>query len=168
MEITISYLKRKLLSKDYKEKFLNKNFPANCSHKKINYVKRYTDGGEILGRVISGRSYEVKIVSCNILNHSCNDETCPVSNDYYSDIELIFKELSVYPENTTIKNIRNTNKKLFKKVMLKLRLAEVILDLRIAKYKKAKREQLLRDLNYKELFYIDRVLELHSDYFDII
>jgi 3'-phosphoadenosine 5'-phosphosulfate sulfotransferase (PAPS reductase)/FAD synthetase len=58
--------------------------------------------------------------------------------------------------------------KMFRTLMINMGLGETILDMRIKKNKniKSKRAMLLRDVNYKELFGVERALDLHPCYFD--
>jgi len=69
-----------------------------------------------------------------------------------------------------MKWLREHFPKMFKTLMLKMGLAEALLDLRIEKNMnvKSKRALYMRDVNYKELFGAARALELHPCYFDSI
>lgn len=78
-----------------------------------------------------------------------------------------FKELKSFPHDTTLTWLREHSFKVFKKVMLE-GLGDKLLDFRIKKNLKikTKRAQLLRDVNYRELFGVERAIELHPCYFD--
>ena len=67
-----------------------------------------------------------------------------------------------------MKWLREHFPKMFSALMLNMGLGDALLDLRIAKNMtvKSKRALLLRDINYKELFGVERALELHPCYFD--
>ena len=67
-----------------------------------------------------------------------------------------------------LKWLREHFPKMFNVLMVKMGLGDAILDLRIEKNRTvaSKRAQLLRDVNYKELFGVERALELHPCYFD--
>ncbi|MFC1855030.1 phosphoadenosine phosphosulfate reductase family protein [Thermodesulfobacteriota bacterium] len=67
-----------------------------------------------------------------------------------------------------LKWLREHFPKKFQALIIKMGLGEELLDLRIEKNKsvKSRSGQLLRDINYKELFGVERALQMHPCYFD--
>ena len=67
-----------------------------------------------------------------------------------------------------LKWLREHFPKMFYLLMIKMGLAEQILDMRIDKNMnvKSKKALLMRDISYKEIFGVERALELHPCYFD--
>jgi hypothetical protein len=79
-------------------------------------------------------------------------------------------EIMVLPLDLSLSWIREYEPVTFNDIMVNGGFGEAMLDFRIKKNMtvKSKRALLLRDINYKELFGVERALELHPCYFDTI
>jgi 3'-phosphoadenosine 5'-phosphosulfate sulfotransferase (PAPS reductase)/FAD synthetase len=96
--------------------------------------------------------------------------------------DYLYENMAKYPVRTgcwccpqglkrgKLKWLREHFPKMFRALIVNMGLGDAILDLRIDKNRnvKSKRALLLRDVNYKKLFGVERAIELHPCYFDNI
>jgi hypothetical protein len=146
-----------------KEEFLNayQNKENEMLTKLQNPILHYTHIQQVFINNQNCITYTTK----KNVNFKTIKRLCP---DIYSKILKKYK--FVKDLEIQLITVREHFPKIFNDIMLNLGLAAVLLEIRIERNrsKKHKKPQLVRDINYRELFGVSRALEIYPYYFDSI